>query len=141
MKKTLSADDLRAFRSMRQGLDGSLAGRSPAEVLERTGWVRSVGGASPYLALFARAGTSREAADAAIAAIAIHELPSARGCTYVVPAADHAVALRAGQDAARSAEDRHGQEAPSRRDRQGDRPPSVGPSAARSPRGRRIRRS
>src|SRR5580704_4933081 len=85
-KKTLSAGDLRAFRSMRQGLDGSLAGRSPAEVLERTGWVRSVGGASPYLALFARAGTLREAADAALAAVAIHELPSARGCTYVVPA-------------------------------------------------------
>jgi|HubBroStandDraft_6_1064221.scaffolds.fasta_scaffold56950_2 hypothetical protein len=103
-KKTLSAGDLRAFRSMRQGLDGSLAGRSPAEVLERTGWVRSVGGASPYLALFARAGTSRAAADAAVLAATIHELPSARGCTYVVPAADHALALRAGQGHGEAAE-------------------------------------
>jgi len=97
MKTTVSADTLRAFRAHRQGLDGSLAGRSPAEVLEHTGWVRSVGGASPYLAFFARAGTSREVADAAVAAVAIHELPSARSCTYVVPAADYAVALRAGQ--------------------------------------------
>jgi hypothetical protein len=94
---TVDPGVLRAFRAVRQGLDGSLAERSPAEVLERTGWVRSVGGASPYLALFARAGTSREAADAAVASVAIHELPSARGCTYVVPASDYAVALRAGQ--------------------------------------------
>ncbi|MFT3772878.1 MAG: crosslink repair DNA glycosylase YcaQ family protein [Minicystis sp.] len=95
---------LRAFRSHQQGLDGSLAGRSPAEVLARTGWVRSVGGASPYLALFARAGTSRADADAAVAALAIHELASARGCTYVVPAEDYALALRAGQGRGEAAE-------------------------------------
>ena len=59
--------------------------------------MRSVGGASPYLALFARAGTSRAAADAAVAALSIQELPCARGCTYVVPEADYALALRAGQ--------------------------------------------
>ena len=29
--------------------------------------------------------------------MAIHELPAARGCTYVVPAADFAIALIAGQ--------------------------------------------
>jgi hypothetical protein len=103
-KRAISNEDLRAFRSMRQGLDGSLAGRSPAEVLERTGWVRSVGGASPYFALFARAGTSRAAADAAVAALEIHELPSARGCTYVVPAANYALALRAGQGKSEAAE-------------------------------------
>jgi hypothetical protein len=104
MKAVPSSDTLRAYRSHRQGLDGTLAGRSPAEVLERTGWVRSVAGASPYLALFARAGTSRAAADAAVAAVAIHELPSARGCTYVVPATDYAVALRAGQGRGEAAE-------------------------------------
>jgi hypothetical protein len=49
------------------------------------------------LTLFARAGTSREAADAAIAAVEIHELPAARNCTYVLPASDFAVGLRAGQ--------------------------------------------
>jgi len=88
---------LRAWWSHRQGLDGSLKGRPPAEVLERTGWARSVGGVGPYLTLFARAGTSREAVDAAVAKQEIHELPSARGCTYVLPAADYALGLRVGQ--------------------------------------------
>src|SRR6059058_5758798 len=59
--------------------------------------MRSVGGAGPYLGLFARAGTSREQADQDAAALKIHELPAARGCTYVVPASDFALALRAGQ--------------------------------------------
>ena len=89
---------LRAWWSHRQGLDGSLRGRSPAEVLERVGWSRSVGGVGPYLTLFSRAGTSREAADAAVAALQIHELPTARGCTYVVPASDFALGLTVGKD-------------------------------------------
>lgn len=88
---------LRAWWWQRQGLDGSLRGASPAAVLDRSGWARSVGGVGPYLSLFARAGTSREAADAAVAAREIHELPSARGCTYVVPASDFALALTVGQ--------------------------------------------
>lgn len=89
---------LRAWWSHRQGLDGSLAGATPAEVLERAGWARSVGGANPYLTLFARAGTSRADAEAAHASLSIHELPSARGCTYVVPADDFALALTVGQE-------------------------------------------
>lgn len=88
---------LRAWWWHRQGLDGSLRGASPAAVLERSGWARSVGGAGPYLALFARAGTSREDADAAVAALDIHELPSARGCTYVLPASDFALGLAVGR--------------------------------------------
>ena len=66
-------------------------------MLGETGWARSVAGASPYLGMFARAGTSREAADRALANLEIHELPAARGCTYVLPAADFAVGLKAGQ--------------------------------------------
>jgi winged helix DNA-binding protein len=66
-------------------------------VLETPGWMRSVGGTGPYLGLFARAGLSRERIDAAMAALEIHELPSARGCTYVVGGSDFAIALRAGQ--------------------------------------------
>jgi len=89
---------LRAWWSHRQGLDGSLADLSAKEVLNLTGWSRSVGGASPYLALFARAGLRRAAVDAELAAMAIHELPSARGCTYVVPADDYALALLVGQN-------------------------------------------
>src|ERR1022692_5019967 len=88
---------VRAWWAHRQGLDGGLAGKSAAEVLERTGWARSVGGVGPYLTLFARAGTSREAADQAVANLEIHELPSARGCTYVVPASEFALALKAGE--------------------------------------------
>ena len=89
---------LGAFRWRRQGLDGSLTKASAAEVLEKTGWMRSVGGAGPYLGLFARAGVRREQADQDAAALRIHELPAARGCTYLVPASDFALALRAGQD-------------------------------------------
>jgi hypothetical protein len=53
-----------AWWAHRQGLDGSLAGATAAEVFARTGWARSVGGASPYLTLFSRAGIRREDADA-----------------------------------------------------------------------------
>lgn len=87
---------LRAWWSHLQGLDGRLVSAAAAHVLEQTGWARSVGGAGPYLTLFARAGTSRAAADQAAAALEIHELPAARGCTYVVPASDFALALQAG---------------------------------------------
>ena len=88
---------VRAFCSARQGLDGSLVGASARSVLDRGGWMRSVGGAGPYLGLHARAGLSREAIDGAVATLEIHELPAVRGCTYVVPASDFAIALRAGQ--------------------------------------------
>lgn len=88
---------LRAWWSHRQGLDGSLAKASPARVLERSGWARSVAGAGPYLTLFSRARIGREAADAAVARLDIHELPTARGCTYVVPRSDFALGLTVGQ--------------------------------------------
>jgi hypothetical protein len=88
---------LRAWWSHRQGLDAGLQGKSAAGVLGRTGWARSVGGVNPYLTLFARCGATREAIDAATANLELHELPSARGCTYVVPAADFALALKVGQ--------------------------------------------
>ncbi len=95
---------LRAWWSHRQGLDGSLAGRSAADVLRMTGRARSVGGASPYLTLFARAGIGRQTVDDALARLEIHELPAARGCTYLVPAADFALALKVGQGFADEAE-------------------------------------
>lgn len=88
---------VRAWWSHRQGMDGSLQGKSAAEVLERSGWARSVGGVAPYLTLYSRAGIGREAADKALAQLQIHELPSARGCTYVLPAADFALGLKVGE--------------------------------------------
>lgn len=93
----MSNAKLRAWWSHKQGLDGSLNGKPAAEVLAVTGWARSVGGSGPYLSLFARAGLSREAVDNAVAALEIHELPSARGCTYVLPACDFSLGLQAAQ--------------------------------------------
>jgi hypothetical protein len=87
---------LRAWYAHRQGLDGSLEGKSSADVLIQAGWARSVGGVSPYLTLFARAGISREQADADAKKLEIYELPSARGCTYVLPSEDFALGLAAG---------------------------------------------
>ena len=93
----MNESKLRAWWWHRQGLDGSLRSRKAAEVLDQSGWARSVGGVGPYLSLFARARTSREAADAAVAALEIHELPAARGCTYVLPAKDFALGLAVGR--------------------------------------------
>ena len=73
-------------------------GKPAGEVLEKTGWARSVGCVGPYLTLFSRASAGRQDTDDAVARMEIHELPSARGCTYVVPASDFALALKVGQD-------------------------------------------
>lgn len=75
---------LRAWWFARQGLDGSLAGATPAAVLERCGWSRSVGGVGPYLTLFARAGTARQAADDAAAAQVVEVLGEDHGATITV---------------------------------------------------------
>jgi hypothetical protein len=88
---------IRSWWARRQGLDGTLAGKSAPEVLQHAGWARSVGGSNPYLTLFSRAGLDRENVDAAVAKLEIHELLSARGCTYVLPASDFALGLAVGQ--------------------------------------------
>lgn len=93
----MDAVKVRAWWWHRQGLDGSLSGKTPAEILERSGWARSVGGVGPYLTLFARGGVGRAAVDAAVANREIHELPSARNCTYVLPASDFALGLKVGE--------------------------------------------
>jgi hypothetical protein len=93
----MNEDTIRAWWAQRQGLDGSLMGASAQQVLTQAGWSRSVGGAGPYFTVFSRAGLSRQAIDEAVAALEIHELPAARGCTYVVPASDFGLALRVGQ--------------------------------------------
>lgn len=88
---------LRAWWWHRQGLDGAFREASAAEVLARAGWARSVGGVCPYLTLLSRTGIGRAATDAAVARLEIHELPSVRGCTYVVPASDFGLGLKVGQ--------------------------------------------
>ena len=92
-------EKLRAWWGHRQGLDGSLAGSTAAEVLARSGWARSGGGCAPYLTQFARAGLDREDVDKAVAGLAIHELPSVRGCVYVLPAEHYGLGLRVGDSA------------------------------------------
>ena len=92
---TSNGSKLRAWWSHRQGLDSSLKNKSSGEILHRTGWARSLGGVGPYLTIFARNGESRETTDHAVSKLEIHELPSARGCTYVVPREDFALALNA----------------------------------------------
>jgi hypothetical protein len=57
-----------------------------------------VGGVGPYLTFFSRAGLGRDAVDRAVAALEVHELPVARGCTYVVPAEDFAMGLTVGRN-------------------------------------------
>ena len=88
---------VRAWWSHKQGLDGSFRGKPAAETLEQTGWARSVGGVGPYLTIHSRTGASRQEIEAAIEKIEIHELPSARGCTYVVGARDYPLALKVSQ--------------------------------------------
>jgi len=93
----MDAVKLRAWWWSRQGLDGRWAGQAPAEALAGAGWMRSVAGSGPYLGLMARCGVTRAEVDAAVARAEIHELPSARGCTYILPAADYALGLRVGE--------------------------------------------
>jgi hypothetical protein len=97
---TLTPERLRAWAWHKQGLDGSLAGCTAEQVFARAGWARSVGGANPYLTLFARAGIRREQVDADVLSHRILELPTARGCTYVLGRDDFAWALQLGKDAA-----------------------------------------
>ncbi|WP_226760942.1 DNA glycosylase AlkZ-like family protein [Arthrobacter sp. SO3] len=101
--RTLTRERLCAWAWHKQGLDGSLAGCTAEQVFARAGWARSVGGANPYLTLFARAGIRRAQVDADVGARRILELPTARGCTYVLGRDDFAWALRLGRDAAEAA--------------------------------------
>lgn len=94
----MDATHLRAWWFHKQGLDGSMNGSSSQEVLEKIGWSRSVGGSNPYQTLFARNGASRGEVDKSVSKLEIYELPSARGCTYVVPSSHFALALKISQD-------------------------------------------
>ncbi|MFN7989306.1 MAG: crosslink repair DNA glycosylase YcaQ family protein [Thermoanaerobaculia bacterium] len=84
----------RAFWVARQGLASPQEG-SLHDVVARTGWLRTLGGADVYLALRARVpGVSRAAVDAESAALRLRVVPAARGCIYLVPEAHVPLALR-----------------------------------------------
>ncbi len=77
-----------------QGLDQRVD-IAPAEAIARSGWLRTIGGVDVYLALRSRiAGLQRIDVDAAVGKGAVRVGPAVRGCIYLVPAADHALALR-----------------------------------------------
>jgi hypothetical protein len=100
----VDAAKLRSWWFTRQGLDGSLEGKPAGEALLRAGWARSVGGSNPYLSIFARTRSGRQAIDEAAAKLDLQELPSARGCTYVVPRAHYPLAMKIGQASAKDQE-------------------------------------
>ncbi len=100
----MDSANLQAWWAHRQGLDGSLAGCSTSQILESVGWARSVGGVGPYLTLFSRGRHDRQVIDNALADCEIQELTAARGCTYVVPSSDFALALTCAQGFGQEAE-------------------------------------
>ena len=86
----------------------SAAPTDPTTILTERSWVRTLGGADPYFALFARgAEVEREAIDAALRAGEMRISPAVRGCMYLVAAehADLALGLAYHQTHARLARD------------------------------------
>ncbi len=103
---TLTQDQLRAAWCTHQGL-AAPTGTDPVATITRHGWPRTLGGASAYVSLLARQGTVDGArVDAAVDAGELWVLPAARGCIYLVPAADVPVALRWGWLTAKKRHDR-----------------------------------
>jgi hypothetical protein len=86
----------RAWIFARQGLE-QRSFRTAREALAGAGWSRSVGGVNPYLAIRARTGEGRAQVDALAVGPEIFELPSARGCTYVLPKEHFAIGLAIGK--------------------------------------------
>jgi hypothetical protein len=68
-----------------------------AKVLASRGWARTVGGANPYLSLFARNRATRKSVESDVASLSIHEFASARGCTYLLPAEHFQIGIKCGQ--------------------------------------------
>ena len=92
-------------------------GASPAEVLAQAGWARSVGGVTPYLTVFARAGLGRAAVDAGGGGSRDPRTPE-RARLHLRRAGVRTFAARAGRRR-RVQRRRHGAGAHARRHRQG----------------------
>lgn len=93
----MDAAKFRSWVFARQGLE-TRTFCTAREALANAGWQRSVGGASPYLGIRARSGEGRQAVDDVAAKLELFELPSARSCTYVLPAEHFALGLAAGRN-------------------------------------------
>lgn len=91
---SLSLKEARLWWNAAQGLD---APRDEAlqDTVARTGWLRTLGGAEPYLGLSLRNSSFTVAAmHDAVAARQLRVSPGARGCIYLVPEAHAGLALR-----------------------------------------------
>lgn len=99
----MNSTKFRAWMFQRQGLNKDLY-TTAAEALEFSGWQRGVGGTNPYIAFFARTGEGREKIDSYAANLDLFELPSARGCTYVLPSKHFTLGLAAGRGFANTTE-------------------------------------
>ena len=93
--KTLSLTRARQIACHAQGLNASTAATSLHDVVESTGFVRTLGGVDVYLALRARyPQLERAALDASVAQGEFQVIPAARGCIYLVPRSQAVPALR-----------------------------------------------
>jgi len=90
----LSLDEARRRWSAAQGLDRRRC-EPVAATLERTGWVRTLGGLAGYLALSARNDTATPSTvHEAVRSKDIGVSPAVRGCIYLVPRSHQPLALR-----------------------------------------------
>ena len=82
-------------------------GRSIVQVLEETGFVRTLGGSDVYLAVRARVpGMRREELEGVVEAHEAQIVPAVRGCMYLVPRRDVPLALRMADVVSRSRHER-----------------------------------
>jgi hypothetical protein len=89
---------VRAHWHRKQGL-GARATGTLAQVVAKTGWVRTLGGVDVYFSMRARVpGFKRAQLDDAVAAGELKVMPAVRGCIYLVPASDSALALSVAEE-------------------------------------------
>jgi len=70
----------------------------PVEAARRAGWPRTLGGVDAYVALRARGPVAKEAIDAALQDGRIRVSPAARGCIFLVPEDEAALAMAMAED-------------------------------------------
>jgi len=97
---TVDLNRVRGFWMQRQGLLGD-AGPDAASTIRRCGWPRTLGGVDAYLSLWTRCpSVERATVDSALADDAgLWIVPAARGCIYIVPTDQVAMAVQLGATA------------------------------------------
>ncbi len=96
---TFTLDQARSAWAHGLGLHGQ--GEDPVAAAGACGWARSLGGAAAYLTLKARAGQVRASSISdAVSSRRVRLTPAARGCIYLAPADEAALALQFAADLA-----------------------------------------